>query len=313
MTEPTQPRWRRGWMPRLSDNLQGMLLMVASTACMATMYVAVREVPGGMHPFEIAFFRNVAGLLVLLAWHRGGIVACYRTQHVRLHLLRGALNVVAMLMFFYAVLITPLADVAALGFTAPLFASVLAIFVLRERLRWHRIAVIAFGFLGALTILRPGLVAIQIGPMLLLGSAAIWAVTMMVIKVLARTDSSVTITVYMGSVMAPLALVAAAFHWQWPSAEQLAWLLLIGVLGTVGQISLAQSFRLAEVSAVLPLDFLKLVWSSLLGFVIFAESPDLFTWLGGTMIFSSTTYLALREARSPAPRAAPIVQPAVPR
>jgi drug/metabolite transporter (DMT)-like permease len=288
---------------RTSGNLQGMTLMVGSTACMALMYVAIRQVPGGMHPFQIAFFRNLIAILLLAAWYRGRLRAHLRTEHVRLHLLRGTLNVVAMLLFFYAVVITPLADVAALGFAAPLFASALAIFVLRERVRWHRVAVIAFGFAGAVVILRPGLAQETVGPVLLLISAAIWSVTMLVIKVLARTDSSITITVYMGAVMAPLAGIAAAFVWQWPDAEQLAWLVLIAILGTLGQVSLAQSFRLAEVSAVLPLDFLKLVWGALLGFLIFAEVPDLFTWVGGVMIFSSTTYLALRESRTawPAP------------
>ena len=295
----------RGRLLGTSSNLQGIALMVFSTACQAAMYVSIREVPGGMHPFEVAFFRNAIAVLMLLAWFRRGFWSRFRTAHVRLHLLRGTLNVLAMLMFFYAVLITPLADVAALGFTAPLFASLLAIFVLRERLQWHRLAMIAFGFAGALVILRPGLAGATMGPLLLLCSSAIWALTIMVIKVLARTDSSITITVYMGTVMAPLSLLAAVWFWQWPNAEQLAWLALIALLGTLGQVSLAQAFRLAEVSAVLPLDFLKLVWSTLLGLFIFAEVPDAFTWLGGVMIFSSTTWLALRESRrSAAPSAA---------
>jgi drug/metabolite transporter (DMT)-like permease len=137
--------------------------------------------------------------------------------------------------------------------------------------------------------------------------------TILVIKVLARTDSSVTITVYMGATMAPLALIAAAPVWQWPALNQLPWLALIALLGTLGQVSLAQAFRMAEVSAVLPLDFLKLVWGTLLGLFLFAEVPDALTWLGGVMIFAATTWLALRESRPPiaasgaraAPRAAP--------
>lgn len=302
MTEPSTADAMRSRLGGLSGNVKGIALMVLSTACMACMYVAIREVPGAMHPFEIAFFRNFFAVLILLAWHRRDLRAAFRTDHLKLHLVRGTLNVVAMLMFFYAVLITPLADVAALGFTAPLFASLLAIFVLRERLRWHRLGVIALGFAGALLILRPGLVQIGQGPLLLLGSSALWSLAMMVIKLLSRSDTSMTITLYMGVVMAPLALLAALLHWQWPDAPQLAWMLLIAVLGTLGQVSLAQSFRLAEVSAVLPLDFLKLLWGSLLGFLIFAEVPDLFTWVGGITIFGSTTYLALREYR-PARRA----------
>ncbi|HKI97500.1 MAG TPA: DMT family transporter [bacterium] len=313
MTEPSPSDQPSGLLGQISGNVQGIALMVFSTACMACMYVAIREVPGGMHPFEVAFFRNLIAVLLLAAWHRQHFLACFRTEHVRLHILRGSLNVTAMLAFFYAVLITPLATVAALGFTAPLFASVLAIFVLRERLQWHRLSVIALGFAGALLILRPGVTEVSRGPVLLLASSAIWAVTIMVIKVLARTDSSTTITVYMGTVMAPLSLLAAAFFWQWPDGAQLLWLLLIAVLGTLGQLSLAQSFRLADVGAVLPLDFLKLVWGTLLGFFIFAEVPDVFTWVGGSMIFGSTTYLALRESRRTALPAPANPSAAVPR
>jgi drug/metabolite transporter (DMT)-like permease len=307
MTEPSTTDPTGAARPHLSRNALGVALMVFSTLCMALMYVSIREVKGGMHPFEVAFFRNFIAVLLLWGWFRGRFLACFRTAHLRLHLLRGTLNVVAMLAFFYAVLITPLAVVAALGFTAPLFASVLALFVLRERLQWHRMAVIGLGFAGALVILRPGLLGLSLGPVLLLASSALWAVAIMVIKVLARSDSSVTITVYMGAVMAPLSLLSALPFWTWPDAPQLAWLLLIALLGTVGQLSLTEAFRLAEVGAVLPLDFLKLVWGTLLGLVIFAEVPDVFTWLGGVMIFGSTTYLALRETRR-----APVRTPAAP-
>lgn len=285
-----------------SGNLAGIGLMVFSTACMAGMYVAIRKVPGEMHPYELAFFRNLIGFLLMVGWHWRRLPLLFRTAHLKLHALRGVLNVVAMLMFFSAVLITPLAEVAALGFTAPLFASLLAVLVLREGWVAHRFAAIVFGFLGALIILRPGVAAIHPGSLLLLGSASLWAITMMVIKMLARHDSSQTITVYMVTVMAPISGLAAAFFWQWPDAEQLSWLLLIAILGTGGQMSLSQAFRLAEVSAVLPLDFFKLVWGALLGFFIFAETPDLWTLAGGMIIFASTTYLTLREARPASPK-----------
>jgi len=295
-----RPAWSRR-APRshvrgASGSVQSILLMALSTAFMACMYAAIRKVPGQLHPFEVAFFRSLFALLLILAWHGRRVVALYRTRHLGLHILRGSLNVVAMLTFFYAVVITPLADVAALGFTAPLFASVLAIALLGEPPERPRLAVAALGFLGALIILRPGSGVVGVGHVLLLISSLFWSVTIMVIKLLARTESSLTITVYMGSVMAPLSLAAAAFFWRWPEPVQLLWLLLIAILGTCGQISLAQSLRSAEVTAVLPLDFLKLVWSALLGFLVFAEIPDFWTLIGGATIFGSTTYLAMAEA-----------------
>ncbi len=279
----------------------GMAMMVLSTACMAAMYVGIRQVPGGMHPFEIAFFRNLFALLLLVAWHARSLPRLYRTQRLGLHFLRGLLNVVAMLMFFTAVLTTPLAEVSALTFTAPLFAALLAVVALREALRGRRVLALAAGFAGTLLVLKPGFAVLHSGHWLLLGSAALWGVTLMVIKVLARSDSSLTITVYMGTFLAPLSLLAALFEWQWPDLAQLSWMLGIAALGTVGQISLAQSFRLADASAVLPLDFFKLIWSALFGFVIFAEIPDLWTLLGGGIIFASATHLALREGREAVP------------
>lgn len=280
---------------------RGIALMVASTLSMSTMYVAIRFVPGEMHPFEVVFFRNFFGLGILLLWHHKRFKALFKTEQLKMHLLRGVLNVVAMLMFFTAVLMTPLAEVAALGFTAPLFASLMALVIFRERLHMHRMVVIAVGFVGVLLILRPGPDALNLGAVLILASAALWAATMLVIKRLSGKDSSATITLYMVVVMAPLSFLAALYDWQTPTLPQLAWFVLISVLGTLGQITLAQSFKLADVTAVLPLDFLKLIWGALLGYLFFSEVPDLFTWVGGILIFSSSTYLALRESRPSKP------------
>lgn len=296
---PSGPVRAVSWADRLTGNLVGIGLMIASTLCMSAMFVAMRKVPGDLHPFEVAFFRNGFGLLALTAWYAPGGMKVLRTRRLRLHAVRAVLNVVAMLAFFTAVFVTPLADLAALGFAGPLFASVWAVVLLRERPGWHRAAVMAFGFAGALVILRPGLTVVHTGPLLVLFSASVWSVALMVIKVLARTESSTTIAMYMVLFMTPLSGLAAAAFWQTPDAAQLAWLALVGVLGTAGQINLGQSFRVAEATAVLPLDFFKLVWGSLLGFVFFTEVPDLWTWVGGTMIFASSTWLALREARRP--------------
>lgn len=282
---------------RVSDNLAGIGLMIASTAFVAVMYAVIRKVPGGLHPFELVFFRNLFGVMILVLTHWRSLGKLFRTQRIRLHMLRGALNLSAMLMFFTAILVTPLAEVTALGFTAPLFASLLAMLVLKERPGMYRLAVMALGFVGMLTILRPGLNVIQAGSLLILGSSTLWAATMMVIKTLTRTDSSATITVYMGVFMTPVSLIPALFVWQWPDLRQLAWMMGVALLGTLGQVSLVQSFRFAELTAVLPLDFFKLIWGVLLGYYIFAEVPDGWTLLGGVVIFASTTYLTIRESR----------------
>lgn len=259
------------------------------------MHGGVRYLSDQLHPFEIAFFRNLFGILVVIPWFLKFGLAPLRTQRLNLHLLRAGLNIFAMLAFFLALSLTPLARVQALSFTAPLFATLIAIIALGETVGPRRWAALIIGFSGAMVVIRPGLQALDAGSLLVLGSAAVWAVTMVIIKNLARTESSVTITVYMLLFMTPLSLPAALLYWQWPSAEQLIWLVLVALFGTLGQMAMAQAFRLADATAVMPLDFLKLIWGALLGYWFFNEIPGLWTWLGGALIFTGATYIVFRE------------------
>ncbi len=282
---------------RLPGTLLGALFMVLSTVLFASMHASVRQLSGELHPFEIAFFRNLFGLVALAPWFlRYGLVPLY-TRRVGLHLTRALINVVAMMMFFTAIGLTPLAELQALGFTAPLFATLLAMLLLGERVRLRRWTALAVGFAGAMMIIRPGFAEVSPGSLLVLGSSAIWALALIVIKTLARTESSVTITAYMVLLMTPLSLIPAAFVWRWPAGGEWLWLVAIGVMGTLAQMLMAQSFRVAEATAVLPFDFTKLIWGAAIGYLAFGEVPDIWTWVGGTTIFAGATYIAYREAQ----------------
>lgn len=282
---------------RVPNIALGMMFMVLSTIGFASMHGVVRHLSADLHPFEIAFFRNLFGLVALLPWFLRLGVAPLRTNRFGLYLVRALVNVVAMLMFFYAVSITPLAELQALGFTAPLFATVLAMIFLGERVRLRRWTALIVGFAGAMLIIRPGFEEVSLGSMLVLGSSAIWALALIIIKVLSRTESSVTITAYMVLLMTPLSAIPAYFVWQWPVGEQWLWLVAVGVIGTLAQMAMAQSFRVADATAVLPLDFTKLIWGAAIGYLAFAEIPDVWTWIGGITIFSGATYIAYRESK----------------
>ena len=277
--------------------LRGALLMAGAAAGYAILHGSVRFISAEIHPFEITFFRNLFGLIVLLPWFVVHGLQILRTRRIGLHLVRATSNVVAMMMFFMALSMTPLALVQALGFTAPLFATVLAIFILGERVRLRRWAALIAGFTGALIIVRPGLQPIDTGSLLTLGSAAVWGFTLVTIKILSRTDSAVTITAYMVLLMSPLSLLPALFHWTWPSPEAWLWLVFCGVVGTAAQLLMAQSFRVAEATVVLPFDFTKIVWGALIGYLAFGEAVDIWTWMGAAVIFSGITYITYRERK----------------
>ena len=283
---------------QIPDSVRAVVYMALAALMFVSMHTIIRGMSGSLHPFEIAFFRAFLGIFILgpvVMRHR---FAGLRTPNLKLHGVRAVLNAGAMLCFFYGLSITPLAEVTALSFSAPLFAAVLAVIFLGEVVRLRRWTAIAVGFVGTLIILRPGIAdALGPGPLLIVASAAIWSVALMVIKVMTRTDSSVTISIYASLLLSPIVLAAALPFWEWPSLDQLARMFALATFGTLGQTLMNQSLKLADVSVVLPIDFTKLIWAALFGYIAFGEIPDIYTWIGGAMIFMSTTYIAIREAR----------------
>ena len=279
----------------LPATTRGIALMLISTLFFSSMHALIRLISADLHTFQIALFRNFFGVLVILPWFLRDGLAPLRTQRLGLHGFRAVLNVCAMFAFFGALSLTPIAQVTALGFSAPIFAALLSILLLREVVRLRRWSAIVIGFLGTLVILRPGFESIDLGSALTLLSALLWGLTLIVIRVLGRTESSVTTTSYMVILMSLLSLVPAIFVCRWPSAEVWGLLVAAGVLGTLGQFAVAQALREAETGAIMPFDFFKLIWAAILGYLLFAEVPGPFIWLGGAMIFAAATYIAYRE------------------
>lgn len=274
--------------------------MLLAGACFASMQGTVRYVSSSLHPFEIAFFRNLFGFLTLLPLLQKVGFRSLLTQRLGLYALRGVLNTIGMLVSFVSLSLIPLAEAIALRFTIPIWSTTLAILVLGERLLPHRGLALMLGFVGTLVVLQPGTETLSWGAGLSLIGAFFIACSSIAIKILGRTESSIAITAYMGIFLIPLSFLAAVWFWQWPDLHQLLWLMLLGTLGTCGQISISQAFKEADVTALTPFDFSKLIWASLIGYVWFAEVPDLATWIGaGIIIMGSTTmvYIESRQRR----------------
>ena len=275
--------------------LNGIGLMIIATVLFSIMHASIKFMSTSMHPFEIAFFRNLFGLLVIAPWFIKYGFNPLKTKKIKLHVARSLFNVIAMMSFFYSLSIAPLADVASLAFTAPLFASILAVIFLKEIVGRKRGIAIAFGFIGALIVVDPIYSSINNGHLLVLLSASVWSVSLIIIKILGRTESSVTITSYMVIIMIPLSAIAAYFFWETPTLKDLFFLMLIGISGTSAQMLLAQALRQGDTSIIMPFDFLKLLWAVAIGYLFFFEVPSINIWIGSTIIFLSTLYIAYRE------------------
>jgi drug/metabolite transporter (DMT)-like permease len=274
--------------------------MVLSCLCFASMSGIIRHLSTvadpAISPFEIVFFRNWVSLALILPWvFRHGRFPV-RTTRLKLHALRAVIGLCAMAGWFYAISIMALAPAVALNFTVPLFALIVAIILLGERPGLHRWGATLVGFAGVIVILQPGTVEIGLGPILALSSALGFALSMNFIKMLARTDSPSTIVFYQTLIMTPLSLGPALAVWQTPGWSEFGWLVVLGALATAAHLSMARSLALAEASAVASLDFVRLPFVAVVGYVVFAEIPDAMTWVGGAIIIASSVYISRREA-----------------
>ena len=274
-----------------------LILAVASTAIFATMHALVRHVSGTMHPFEIAFFRSIFGLAAVapLMWRVGPSV--FVSRNPRLLAIRGVLAGLSLMTWFYGLSIVPIATATALSFTSVIFASIGAAVFLKERMRFRRWTAVVLGFAGVLVIVRPGLTVFEPGSLVIVLAAVLWGAGIVLVKTIARTDETVTIVAWTAMWLIVATAIPAWIVWITPTFIQLAWLVLIGVLGTIGTFAWTQALKTADASLVIPTDFVRLVWAGAIGLVAFGEIPDRWMWVGAALIIGSTLYIGLREAK----------------
>lgn len=283
--------------PGLPAPVRGALWMCAAATAFALMVNLVRHLTESLPPLEVVFFRTAFGLIAMLPWLLRRGFGELRTGHFRLHLLRALIGIFAMVGWFTTLSLLPLAEATALSFTAPIFTSVLAVLLLGEVMRARRWSATIVGFLGALVIIRPGFQAVQPAALLAIGTAAIWAASTILIKVMARTESAGAITTYMVLLTTPITLVAALFVWQTPSLEQLGWAALLGAAGSTGHVCMSRALATTDATLVVPFDYLRLPIVALIAFAVFGQAPDLWVWIGGGVIAASGIYIARREGR----------------
>jgi drug/metabolite transporter (DMT)-like permease len=277
--------------------VRAALWMTAASSAFAVMIILIRHLSATFDPLQVVFFRNVFGLIAMLPWLAGHGLGALRTRRLGLHALRASIGVVSMICWFTALSLMPLAQATALSFTAPIFASVLAVIFLGEVMRLRRWSATAAGLLGTLVILRPDGSSLEPAALLALASALLGALSPIFVKVMARSESTGAIVTYMVLFTTPLSLVPALFVWQAPSLAQLGFAALLGLAGTLGHLCLTRALATADATVVVPFDYLRLPIVALLAWLAFAEVPVIWTWIGGAIIAASSLYMTLREVR----------------
>ena len=260
--------------------------------------VAVRYLGTNLNPVQAAFIRYCFGIVLILPLlSRAGIMSLDRDR-LGFHALRGLVHGGGVILWFLAMSRIPISEVTALGFTTPIFVTLGAAAFLSERLKPYRVAAVLIGFIGALLILRPGLRVIDIGALAQLGAAPLFACSYLMAKSATRREASSMIVVLL-SVFCTLTLaLPALLVWRTPTLEELLLLGLTALLATSGHYCMTRALEAAEVSAVQPFTFLQLVWATILGLILFDETPDVWIWIGGAVIVGSATWMAQQEVRS---------------
>ncbi len=295
----------------LSPIVQAALLMILGAISVAIQNSMIRVVSAEMHSFEVVFFRNVFGLFAMLPFMGGLRLDLFRARRPGRLLMMSVAHVSGMICYFAAIAYLPLAEVIALAFSKPLFATVGAALVLHEVVRARRWSAVGLGLVGVLIVLRPGAQAISPFALLVLLGALLAATTTLMIKHLTRTERVPTIVWYQAMFATLLSFPLGLLHWRLPDLA--GWLLLIGIgsFGTLAWLTLAHAVHLADASVVVPFEFLRLPFAALAAYLWFGEVPSVWTWLGGGLIFGSTIYIAQREARLARAQAAAAPAPAM--
>jgi drug/metabolite transporter (DMT)-like permease len=287
---------------KLSDPTKAALLIVFAGVLFSSMNAMIRYVSSELHPLEIVFFRSLFGFVAMMPWLSRQGFRVLRTRRPGLIGLRTLFGFISMAAWFSALAIVPLGNAVALGFTAPLFAAVAAVVVLHEVIRARRIIALVVGFGGMLIILRPGVQSIGTGEMMVVVSALAMALSVISMKVLTRTEQVGSLVVYQTMLTTPIALVPALFVWTWPSAEMWMWVILIGTVASTAHMAFTRAISLADTMYLMPFDYLRLPQVAFLGWALFGEPTDVYTWAGAAIIAVSSVYVAHREAKARAQR-----------
>jgi drug/metabolite transporter (DMT)-like permease len=277
--------------------MRGILWVGLSGVLFALLNVFTLIPSQHLNPYVMAFMRYFFGTLMLvpivmkLGFHRA-----MSTNRLPLHLFRGAIHACGMFLWFVGLPLTTLASITALGFTGPIFVTIGAALFLSEKVRMRRWMAVLVGFAGAMIIIRPGVGDLGIGAICILISTPIFSASNLISKALARTETANKIVIWQHLTIVIFAFPVALYFWQTPEPRDLLWFVAAGLCGTLGHICQQNGYQLADITLLQPIGFLSLLWNALLGYFLFFQQPDVWTFVGAAVIFASALYISHREA-----------------
>ena len=281
----------------MSNNKLAIFLIITSVFFGTVMLSFLKIAQEDVNVYVAGFFRFFLGLVIILPYIIKNKDAVLKTTHLKQHFLRAILGLPAMLLYFSALVLLPIEKLTAISFVVPLIVTILAVFFLGEKIYIYRTLALILGFSGMLVIIRPGFVDISIGVYMVLFSALLWSINIIITKKISKDDSAITILAYQSIFMSLLSFIIVLFYWEIPTLKTFIYLILAAMCGTVLHLALNHAFKLVDVSMTQPYSFLNLVFASIIGYFVFDEIPDLYTWIGALIIFIGVLIISYREMK----------------
>ena len=279
----------------MNNNIKAILLTVSGSFFAVLMESLIRSAQYDSNVYTIGFLRFFFGLIIILPYLIKKKFIPYKTKNFKFYFIRGLFNLPMMILGFGALVYVPFEQSKALHFLSPIIVVLLSFIIFREKVYMYRILALVIGFIGMLIIVRPGIVDFNIGTIMILISLTFWSLIIIVSKFVSKDDSPITMVTYQYTLMTFFALPLAIFFWQMPSLQSLIFVFIGAISGTILHLSLALSYKYAELSVTQPVWFSGLIFGSAFGFFVFNETPDVWTWIGGIVVFSSVLLITYNE------------------
>ena len=279
----------------LNNNQFAIFLIIISIIFGTLMGTFIKLAQEELNVFTTGFLRFFFGFLIITPYILKTKFKVFNTKNLKIHIVRSALNLPAMLLGFAALAMLPLEKMTAIHFIVPIIVTILAVIFLKEKIYLYRSIALVIGFLGMLIILRPGIIDISIGIYMALISSLIWSVVIILTKKVSKDDSAITILSHQYVYMSLFSFPLVIYFWDQPSLKTIIFILCAAMSGTILHIALNHAYKLVDVTMTQPYSFLGLVVSSIIGYFVFSDKPDFYTWLGASVIFCGVLLISYRE------------------
>ncbi len=282
----------------LTSHHRGIFWIILAGFWAPFMYVCLRNASEELPFILVASLTDILALPLIALWARPHLLPT-RKVPIKLYFLRGVLGYTCFLLTIYGLTLIPLTSVTVLEFSCPLIASLLAVVFLRERMTRHKSLTLLAGFIGVLIVVRPGSTVFHYGSLVILLASILWAVVIILIRHLSARDDHKTITFYSMLAVVACCIPFAIALWQPPSLTAWSWLIAAALGSTMLVISFTRAYAETEISLLMPFEFCELIFATIMGYLFFRELPDIWVYIGGSVIFLSAAYLVHRSRHHP--------------